>query len=209
MCRCCLAPRPAPSSPLRHRQVMTGPWGSARVSPRYPLPQSHGSVAPRPAGAMLVPVVFPHTVAQRILKVKNHVLCIEGKKYPLEVKTHIVKLSPDEVGRGRTAHTGDAHDCDSPSWLPDRLCSWQTCSGRESLLLLLILIRFHFYSYSNEDTYIFHTNNTATAKQTLQSVSWYLWLPKQGRIVRLKGGVFVPSPSGGTEVILLMPWLCH
>eukprot|EP00076_Gallus_gallus_P034249 XP_024999787.1 interferon-induced 35 kDa protein isoform X1 [Gallus gallus] len=36
-------------------------------------------------------------VAQRILKVKNHVLCIEGKKYPLEVKTHIVKLSPDEI----------------------------------------------------------------------------------------------------------------
>ncbi|POI35339.1 hypothetical protein CIB84_000911 [Bambusicola thoracicus] len=36
-------------------------------------------------------------VAQRILKVKNHVLCIGGKKYPLEVKTHIVKLSPDEI----------------------------------------------------------------------------------------------------------------
>ncbi|XP_042743809.1 uncharacterized protein LOC122189073 isoform X2 [Lagopus leucura] len=36
-------------------------------------------------------------VAQRILKAKNHVLCIGGKKYPLEVKAHIVKLSPDEI----------------------------------------------------------------------------------------------------------------
>ncbi|XP_021233632.1 uncharacterized protein LOC110388555 isoform X2 [Numida meleagris] len=36
-------------------------------------------------------------VAQRILKVKNHVLCIGGKKYPLEVTAHIVKLSPDEI----------------------------------------------------------------------------------------------------------------
>ncbi|XP_015741491.1 uncharacterized protein LOC107325297 isoform X2 [Coturnix japonica] len=36
-------------------------------------------------------------VAQRILKVKNHVLCIGGKKYPLEVKAHAVKLSPDEI----------------------------------------------------------------------------------------------------------------
>ncbi|XP_031456408.1 uncharacterized protein LOC116233572 isoform X1 [Phasianus colchicus] len=36
-------------------------------------------------------------VAQRILKVKNHVLCIGGKRYPLEVKAHVVKLSPDEI----------------------------------------------------------------------------------------------------------------
>lgn len=81
---------------------------------------------------MLVPIVFPHTVAQRILKVKNHVLCIGGKKYPLEVKEHVVKLSPDEVEQGRTAHTGDARHRDSLSWLPDRLCSWLTCSGRRA-----------------------------------------------------------------------------
>ncbi|XP_055553272.1 uncharacterized protein LOC114015919 isoform X1 [Falco cherrug] len=36
-------------------------------------------------------------VAQRILKAKNHVLSIGGKKYPLEVTAHIVELSPDEI----------------------------------------------------------------------------------------------------------------
>ncbi|XP_054657473.1 uncharacterized protein LOC129195450 [Grus americana] len=36
-------------------------------------------------------------VAQRILKVKNHVLLIGGKKYPLEVTAHVVELSPDEI----------------------------------------------------------------------------------------------------------------
>ncbi|XP_065605190.1 uncharacterized protein LOC136056776 [Cyrtonyx montezumae] len=36
-------------------------------------------------------------VAQQILKVKNHVLCIGEKKYPLEVTAHVVKLSPDEI----------------------------------------------------------------------------------------------------------------
>ncbi|NXJ03601.1 NMI protein, partial [Odontophorus gujanensis] len=92
-------------------------------------------------------------VAQHILKVKNHVLCIGGKKYPLEVTAHVVKLSPDEVQGHRTAHTGNAHHCSRPSWLPDRLCSWQTCSGKESLLLLLILVRYCFYS--NETIYLF------------------------------------------------------
>nr|XP_027301318.2 uncharacterized protein LOC101790937 [Anas platyrhynchos] len=36
-------------------------------------------------------------VAQRILKTKNHVLAIGGKKYPLEVTAHVVELSPDEI----------------------------------------------------------------------------------------------------------------
>ncbi|XP_035203719.1 uncharacterized protein LOC118178923 [Oxyura jamaicensis] len=36
-------------------------------------------------------------VAQRILKAKNHVLSIGGKKYPLEVTAHVVELSPDEI----------------------------------------------------------------------------------------------------------------
>ncbi|KAM9656966.1 uncharacterized protein ACIBXB_009120 [Morphnus guianensis] len=36
-------------------------------------------------------------VAQRILKAKNHVLSIGGKKYPLEVTAHVAELSPDEI----------------------------------------------------------------------------------------------------------------
>ncbi|KAM6233891.1 uncharacterized protein M6G45_014278 [Spheniscus humboldti] len=36
-------------------------------------------------------------VAQRILKAKNHVLSIGGKKYPLEVTAHGAELSPDEI----------------------------------------------------------------------------------------------------------------
>ncbi|XP_057270177.1 uncharacterized protein LOC130601850 [Pezoporus wallicus] len=36
-------------------------------------------------------------VAQRILKVKNHVLSIGGDKYPLEVTAHAAELSPDEI----------------------------------------------------------------------------------------------------------------
>ncbi|KAM6042922.1 uncharacterized protein LJ206_019551 [Theristicus caerulescens] len=36
-------------------------------------------------------------VAQRILKVKNHVLTIGGKKYPLEVTAYVPELSPDEI----------------------------------------------------------------------------------------------------------------
>ncbi|KAM6312391.1 uncharacterized protein O3Q21_010867 [Podargus strigoides] len=36
-------------------------------------------------------------VAQRILKTKNHVLSIGGKKYPLEVTAHAAELSPDEI----------------------------------------------------------------------------------------------------------------
>ncbi|NXK73665.1 NMI protein, partial [Amazona guildingii] len=40
-------------------------------------------------------------VAQRILKVKNHVLSIGGEKYLLEVTAHTAELSPDEVVRSR------------------------------------------------------------------------------------------------------------
>ncbi|KAM4645455.1 uncharacterized protein AAGF69_014043 isoform 1-T1 [Amazona ochrocephala] len=36
-------------------------------------------------------------VAQRILKVKNHVLSIGGEKYLLEVTAHTAELSPDEI----------------------------------------------------------------------------------------------------------------
>ncbi|NXY08079.1 IN35 protein, partial [Pteruthius melanotis] len=36
-------------------------------------------------------------VAQRILKVKNHVLAIGRTLYPLEVTPHAAELSPDEV----------------------------------------------------------------------------------------------------------------
>ncbi|XP_065554952.1 uncharacterized protein LOC136023892 [Lathamus discolor] len=36
-------------------------------------------------------------VAQRILKVKNHVLSVGGEKYPLEVTAHPAELSPDEI----------------------------------------------------------------------------------------------------------------
>ncbi|NXU67152.1 IN35 protein, partial [Horornis vulcanius] len=36
-------------------------------------------------------------VAQRILKVKNHVLAIGRRRYPLEVTLHAAELSPDEV----------------------------------------------------------------------------------------------------------------
>ncbi|XP_061222978.1 uncharacterized protein LOC133219582 [Neopsephotus bourkii] len=36
-------------------------------------------------------------VAQRILRVKNHVLSIGGEKYPLEVTAHAAELSPDEI----------------------------------------------------------------------------------------------------------------
>ncbi|NXB20517.1 IN35 protein, partial [Rhagologus leucostigma] len=39
-------------------------------------------------------------VAQRILKVKNHVLAIGRTLYPLEVTPHPTELSPDEVLRG-------------------------------------------------------------------------------------------------------------
>lgn len=44
-------------------------------------------------------------MAQRILKVKNHVLAIGKTQYPLEVTPHASELSPNEVLRG----------CGSPS----------------------------------------------------------------------------------------------
>ncbi|NXO25297.1 IN35 protein, partial [Cisticola juncidis] len=40
-------------------------------------------------------------VAQRILKVKNHVLALGKTRYPLEVILHPGELSPDEVLRGQ------------------------------------------------------------------------------------------------------------
>ncbi|NXE78926.1 NMI protein, partial [Cochlearius cochlearius] len=40
-------------------------------------------------------------VAQRILKAKDHVLSVGGKRYPLEVTAHVAELSPDEVARSR------------------------------------------------------------------------------------------------------------
>ncbi|NXI62046.1 NMI protein, partial [Anseranas semipalmata] len=92
-------------------------------------------------------------VAQRILKAKNHVLSIGGKKYPLEVTAHVVELSPDEVVRGRQLLPTQALHIAATA-----PAGFQTDSvpGRESLHPPLILIRFHFYSYSNED-FFFHT----------------------------------------------------
>ncbi|NWS47439.1 NMI protein, partial [Probosciger aterrimus] len=53
-----------------------------------------------PQACALVTFETPE-VAQRILKVKNHILSIGGEKYPLEVTAHTEELSPDEVARSR------------------------------------------------------------------------------------------------------------
>ncbi|NXW45667.1 IN35 protein, partial [Nyctiprogne leucopyga] len=57
-------------------------------------------VLPGPRGCALI-TFEALEVAQRILKAKNHVLSIGGKKYPLEVTAHGAELSPDEVARSR------------------------------------------------------------------------------------------------------------
>ncbi|NWU84898.1 IN35 protein, partial [Onychorhynchus coronatus] len=57
-------------------------------------------VLPGPPPCGLVTFEAPE-VAQRILKLKDHVLAIGGMRYPLEVTLHTEELSPDEVPRGR------------------------------------------------------------------------------------------------------------
>ncbi|NWQ61568.1 IN35 protein, partial [Neopipo cinnamomea] len=56
-------------------------------------------VLPGPPPCGLVTFEAPE-VAQRILKLKDHVLAIGGMQYPLEVTLHTEELSPDEVPRG-------------------------------------------------------------------------------------------------------------
>ncbi|NXS61217.1 IN35 protein, partial [Brachypteracias leptosomus] len=56
-------------------------------------------VLPGPRGCALITFEAPE-VARRILAVKDHVLSVGGRKYPLEVTEHVAELSPDEVVRG-------------------------------------------------------------------------------------------------------------
>ncbi|NWR36127.1 IN35 protein, partial [Tachuris rubrigastra] len=56
-------------------------------------------VVPGPRPYVLITFEAPE-VAQRILKLKDHVLTIGGMQYPLEVTLHNEELSPDEVPRG-------------------------------------------------------------------------------------------------------------
>lgn len=75
-----------------------------------------------------MPVFFsPHAVAQRILKTKNHVLAIGGKKYPLEVTAHVVELSPDEVARGRELLPAGAPRvaATAPAGSQTGFCAWK------------------------------------------------------------------------------------
>ncbi|NXK93443.1 IN35 protein, partial [Formicarius rufipectus] len=55
-------------------------------------------VLPGPPPCALITFEAPE-VAQRILKLKDHVLAVGGARYPLEVTSHAVELSPDEVLR--------------------------------------------------------------------------------------------------------------
>lgn len=59
-------------------------------------------------------------MAQRILKVKNHVLTIGRTQYPLEVTLYAAELSPDEVLRGH-----------EPQLLPHTLLCLADSSRRE------------------------------------------------------------------------------
>lgn len=40
---------------------------------------------------------FSHSVAQRVLKAKRHVLSVSGENYPLEVTAYPTELNPNEV----------------------------------------------------------------------------------------------------------------
>ncbi|NXG07051.1 IN35 protein, partial [Sakesphorus luctuosus] len=53
-------------------------------------------VLPGPPPCALITFEAPE-VAQRILKLKDHMLIIGGRRYPLEVTSHAAELSPDEV----------------------------------------------------------------------------------------------------------------
>ncbi|XP_071433733.1 uncharacterized protein [Pithys albifrons albifrons] len=53
-------------------------------------------VLPGPLPCAFITFEAPE-VAQRILKLKDHVLVIGGRRYPLEVTSHATELSPDEI----------------------------------------------------------------------------------------------------------------